>query len=83
MRVHEKLPQVNGKSVVKLLQRLGYRTVRQKGSHARLVGNSSAGEHHITIPVHHTLAKGTLNDILTLVALHSGRSRDELIALLK
>lgn len=80
--MHQKLPQVSGQSVVRLLERLGYETVRQRGSHVRLVRNSSSVEHHITIPLHHTLAKGTLNDILTLAASHTGRTRDELIALL-
>jgi predicted RNA binding protein YcfA (HicA-like mRNA interferase family) len=69
--------------VVKLLERLGYRVVRQRGSHVRLVLSPAQVEHHITIPLHHGIAKGTLNDIFSLVSAHTGKDRDELIALLK
>jgi predicted RNA binding protein YcfA (HicA-like mRNA interferase family) len=81
--VHEKLPQVSGQSVVKLLEKLGYEVVRQRGSHVRLVLNSSEAEHHITIPLHNDMAKGTLNDVLSLVSAHTGKDRDKLIILLR
>lgn len=81
--MREKLPQVSGESVVRLLEKLGYEVLRQRGSHIRLVKNSSQVEHHITIPLHHNLAKGTLSDILALTAAHTGKTRDELIAMLK
>jgi hypothetical protein len=38
------------------------------------------GEHLVTIPRHDSLRVGTLAAILTDIASHVGRSRDELLA---
>jgi len=73
---------VSGKSLVKFLVGQGYRIVRQRGSHVRLVCSTPTGDHAITIPLHDEIAKGTLNDILTRVSLWKGIPKDELIRLL-
>ena len=78
-----KLPQVDGKELVRLLNKLGYKSVRQRGSHVRLVKATSLGEHKITVPMHKDLAKGTLNNILTQVSLWSNIPKEELIEMLK
>jgi hypothetical protein len=44
-----------------------------------LVRLTPIGEHHITVPDHKILAKGTLNDILTRVSLWNGIPKEELI----
>ncbi len=75
-----RLPSVSGAQLARLLEKLGYRFVRQKGSHARYTLLTENGEHHVTVPLHATMAKGTLNDILTQVALHTGHSKDDLIS---
>ena len=77
-----KLPVVSGKKLLKLLNELGYQTIRQKGSHISLVKEGEAGEHHLTIPLHNEIAKGTLNDILTKVAIWNKLSKEKLIELL-
>ena len=77
-----KLPVVSGDRVIKLLLRLGYEIVRQKGSHVRLRKITEAGEHNITVPRHEEIAKGTLNDILSRIAIWNNISKDELIDLL-
>jgi len=77
------LPQVSGKDVVKLLSRLGYAVMRQRGSHVRLRKVTAAGEHNITIPAHQVIAKGTLNDILSKVSIWNDTSKEELIKLLR
>lgn len=74
-----KLPQVSGKQLTKFLENLGYQNLRQRGSHLRLRKATEVGEHNITIPNHKTIAKGTLNDIITKVALWNSISKDELI----
>ncbi|MGA8072328.1 MAG: type II toxin-antitoxin system HicA family toxin [Candidatus Acidiferrales bacterium] len=74
-----RLPQVSGSDVVRLLHSLGYETVRQRGSHIRLRKMTPVGEHNITIPAHKSVAKGTLNDILSHVSLWNGIPKDELI----
>ena len=57
------LPQVSGEDVVRLLRRLRYEVIRQRGSHIRLNKDTTVGRHRITVPAHRTVAKGTLNDI--------------------
>ena len=64
-----KLPVVSGEQVIKLLRKLGYEIIRQKGSHVRLRKITEAGEHNITVPKHSEMAKGTLNDILSKVSI--------------
>ena len=78
-----KLPVVSGDQLIKFLTSLGYEIVRQKGSHVRLRKVTNAGEHNITIPRHPTIAKGTLNDILSKVAIWNNTSKEKLIEMLK
>lgn len=77
-----KLPQISGQDLVKFLEKLGYQIVRQKGSHIRLRKVTSIGEHNATVPNHKTIARGTLNDILTRVSLWNNISKEELIKML-
>lgn len=77
-----KLPQVSGERLIKSLEKLGYRVVRQKGSHIRLKKTTSVGEHNITVPNHSVIAKGTLNDIVTKVSLWNGIGKEELVKLI-
>jgi predicted RNA binding protein YcfA (HicA-like mRNA interferase family) len=74
-----RLPQISGRELVRLLESLGYETLRQRGSHVRLRRVSTAGEHNVTVPDHKVVAKGTLNDILTRVSIWTGLSKDELV----
>lgn len=74
-----KLPRdLSGNELAQALKRLGYTVTRQTGSHMRLTSQQQ-GEHHLTIPCHSPLRVGTLNAILTDVAAHFGRTRDELL----
>jgi predicted RNA binding protein YcfA (HicA-like mRNA interferase family) len=75
-----RLPQISGRDLIHLLQSLGYEILRQKGSHVRLRKVTPVGEHNITVPDHKTLAKGTLNDILTRVSLWNNIPKQDLIA---
>ena len=76
------LPVVSGTDLIKFLTGQGYRIVRQRGSHVRLVCSTPTGDHAITIPLHGEIARGTLNDILTRVSLWKGIPKEELIRLL-
>ncbi|MSQ41308.1 MAG: type II toxin-antitoxin system HicA family toxin [Dehalococcoidia bacterium] len=69
--------------MVRLLLRLGYAVVRQRGSHIWLTKMTSAGEHHITVPAHRVIAKGTINDVLTKVSIWNVMSKEDLIAQLR
>ncbi len=77
------LPQVSGEDVVRLLRRLGYEVIRQRGSHIRLSKDTTVGRHRITVPAHRTVAKGTLNDILNRVSLWNNVSKEELESMLR
>jgi len=78
-----KLPIVSGKRLIQFLKGLGYEVIRQKGSHVRLRKRTKIGTHNITVPYHKEIAMGTLNDILTQVALWNNISKEELVKRLK
>jgi predicted RNA binding protein YcfA (HicA-like mRNA interferase family) len=71
---------LSGNELAKKLERFGYRSVRQTGSHIRLTAKIGAQEHHITIPAHDSLKLGTLRSILRLMAQQTGRTIDELLS---
>lgn len=58
------LPIISGCDCVHALAKLGYRDVRQKGSHVRLV---CEGRNPVTVPLHETLDRGTLRAIIRTV----------------
>ncbi len=63
-----KLPRgVSADRVIRALERLGYRVIRQKGSHVRL-RYAGPPVHMITVPLHASLKTGTLHSILTEAA---------------
>lgn len=69
---------LSGEQLIKKLERLGYRTTRQTGSHIRLSCDTPT-QHHITIPNHDPLRLGTLNSILGDLAAQHKMTRDELL----
>lgn len=74
-----RLPPISGREPAALLESLGYAFQRQRGSHARYSRKPPVGTHSVTVPMHETIAKGTLNDILSRVSLWTGIPKDELI----
>lgn len=72
---------VRGTDLQKALQRLGYRPIRQRGSHVRVTTNVN-GEHHEVIPLHNPLKVKTLSNILKSVASHHKINVQELLELL-
>ena len=79
MIILQKLPVISGKDLIKVLMKLGYEIVRQRGSHVRLRKTTEIGEHNITVPLHKEIAKGTLYDILSKVSLWNSIAKDVLI----
>ncbi len=69
---------ISGIDIAKRLKRYGYSITRQTGSHIRLT-TQEGGEHHITIPNHDDLRLGTLSSILSDIADHFSRPREEII----
>lgn len=76
-----KLPRdMDAARLIKILERLGYRVLRQTGSHIRLQSPETA--HTVTIPNHRPLRVGTLAAIISDVASKQHMDRAELIALI-
>jgi predicted RNA binding protein YcfA (HicA-like mRNA interferase family) len=59
-----KLRRVSGEEAIRALERLGFRQVRQRGSHVILRKETSQGSIGCVVPLHHELAIGTLRGIL-------------------
>ncbi len=77
------LPVISGQKLIKALKGIGYKVVRQKGSHVRLEKQTLVGTHKITVPNHKIIAKGTLNDIISKVSLWNQIPKTKLIEILK
>jgi len=56
-----KIPQVSGRTAVKIFSKIGYRAIRQRGSHIRLHHSSKKP---LTIPNHKIVGKGLLRKLL-------------------
>jgi predicted RNA binding protein YcfA (HicA-like mRNA interferase family) len=77
--MNPRLPVVSGRQVVRALERVGYRVVRQRGSHIRLRDESDPNHLPVTVPDHRTLKAGLLHQILRDANL----TVDEFVILLK
>lgn len=78
-----KLPRdIAAADLIRALRVLGYATVRQTGSHIR-VKTLRDGEYSETIPCHNPIKVGTLNSILSNIALHHRMTKEALLQLLK
>jgi predicted RNA binding protein YcfA (HicA-like mRNA interferase family) len=73
-----KLPSISGERLVRALRRAGFAELRQKGSHVSLGKRTPDKVFRTVVPLHQTLAKGTLSDILR----QAGLSVEELVDLL-
>jgi predicted RNA binding protein YcfA (HicA-like mRNA interferase family) len=60
----QRLPRISGEAVVKVLTKLGYNVVRQKGSHLRLKDPDNPSHKPITVPLHKSIKPGLLRKII-------------------
>ena len=58
-----KLPVISGKELIKKLEKIGYLSVRQKGSHMRLIHNNPCNK-PLTVPMHKFIKPGLLHKII-------------------
>ncbi len=81
-----KQPAVNAKTLIKFLSRLGYRSIRQKGSHYIFVKTDESGKtiSIIAVPYHGStkLPTGLVHDILRQVSDDNRIPRDALYEML-
>jgi len=68
-------------TVVRVLERLGYSTIRQKGSHVRM-RHEGPPAHAVTVPLNDPLKTGTLHCILAEVAQMRSISIEDIVDLL-
>ena len=60
-----KIPRnLSSNELIKKLKTFDYKTVRQTGSHIRLMTEIQGKKHYITIPYKQSLKVGTLNNII-------------------
>jgi len=57
----DKFPILSGREIIKILEKIGYREVRQSGSHVRL---TCPNRKSITVPNYKLVSKGLLRKIL-------------------
>ncbi len=70
---------MSGEELVGLLRRhYGYRVVRQRGSHMRLVTNIRGREHRVSVPRHSALKIGTLYSVQAISLLQFQKPSDEI-----
>jgi len=73
-----KLPVLSGHDLIKILKKIGFEPVRQKGSHIVLVNNSGGSRRAIVVPNHKEIDPGTLIEIIR----QAGLKRDDFEKLL-
>ena len=77
-----KLPRdISGAQLAKKLAILGYHATRQTGGYIRLTTLENE-QQHITVPAHDPLKVGTLSGILSEVAAHFGKAKEEIVAMI-
>jgi len=59
-----RLSRVSGEQAIRALEKIGFRRVRQRGSHVVLKRQTPQGEVGCVVPMHRELAIGTLHGIL-------------------
>ncbi len=59
-----KLRRVSGEEAIRALERLGFKRVRERGSHVILKKETAQGSIGCVVPLHRELAIGTLRGIL-------------------
>ena len=61
------VPLLNGREVVRVFEKFGWRKARQKGSHIVLV--KEEGYTTLSVPDHKEVARGTLRSLIRLAGL--------------
>ena len=77
--MNPKLPVASGRQAIRAFERIGYRVVRQRGSHIRLRDETNPNHLPLTVPDHKTIKPGLLRKLLRDADL----TIDEFVALLK
>ncbi len=74
----EKLPRLSGKEIIKALSKIGFQSIRQKGSHVFLLKETEEEKRSTVVPLHKEVDRGTLLEIIR----QTGLKKDEFLKLL-
>lgn len=72
-----KIKQFSGKEVVRIFEEHGFEVKRTVGSHVRLTLKRDNSSHHVTIPLHKQIKKGTMHSIVKDFELCFGKDESE------
>ena len=59
-----KFPQLSGDEIIHILEKFGFKKLRQKGSHVSMKKETPSGSIGCVVPYHKEVAAGTLRGIL-------------------
>ena len=74
----QKLPRLSGKEVIKIISKIGFKAIRQKGSHVFMIREIDNKKIMTFVPLHNEIDRGTLLEIIR----QSGLSREKFLDLL-
>jgi len=72
-----RLPALSGSDLIKILSKVGFQFVRQKGSHIILVKFTESKKRAVVVPNHKEIDRGTLSEIIR----QAGLAKDEFLKL--
>lgn len=73
-----KLPRLSGKEVIKALNKAGFVSIRQRGSHVFMTKETNEGKIPLVVPMHKEIDTGTLLEIIRQAKM----TREEFLKLL-
>ncbi|WP_442919557.1 type II toxin-antitoxin system HicA family toxin [Methanoculleus sp.] len=77
-------PVISGADAIKAFSKIGFHPISQTGSHVHLYKESTKhGPLTITVPLHQTLAVGTLNVIVSEIARYEEIPKQQIFHLLR
>lgn len=59
-----KLPRLSGKDVINALSKIGFKSIRQRGSHVFMAKETINNKTTTVVPMHQEIDKGTLLNII-------------------
>jgi predicted RNA binding protein YcfA (HicA-like mRNA interferase family) len=68
---------LSGKEVIKALSKVGFETIRQRGSHVIMAKQTVQGKIPLVVPMHSEIDRGTLLEIIRQAKM----SKDEFLEL--
>ena len=73
-----RLQRVSGQEAIRVLERLGFGKIRQRGSHVVLKKQTAEGTVGCVVPLHRELAIGTLRSVLRQARVTPGEFMENL-----